>query len=196
VPKSESALDVLCAQSDVVLGFAMGYSQTQALDFSDPVDWRGQDVHLLGASPPKQYSVIQDLTQPTITGEPPANIVGVDWNGLQKIAYKGEAWTRDGWQSADHLSIRETVRLGLREIKAFWQERGVWPDTEPTDAYAPAVTQPDDPIFTASGRDIRERESLEDAIVVEYDNGRTLAYQTERERAYIEHRHGVPPSIA
>jgi len=196
VPKCRAAFDVLVDESQVVLGYAMGYSDTQALDFTDPVDWRGQDVHLLGASPPKQYAAIQTLTQPTITGDPPANVVGLDWNGLQKVAYKGEMWTRDGWQPADHLSIRETVRRGLREIKAFWQARGVWPDSDPTTEHRPAVKQPDDPVFVSSGADIQTRDGLEDATVVEYDNGQTLAYQSEQARAYIEHRHGTPPAIA
>lgn len=196
VPKCRPAFDVLVDEPQVVLGYAMGYSDTQALDFTDPVDWRGQDLHLLGASPPKQYAAIQTLTQPTITGDPPANVVGLDWNGLQKVAYKGEMWTRDGWQSADHLSIRETVRRGLREIKAFWQARGVWPDSDPTTEHRPAVKQPDDPVFVSSGADIQTRDGLEDATVIEYDNGQTLAYQSEEARAYIEHRHGTPPSIA
>lgn len=39
-------------------------------------------------------------------------------------------WTGDGWRPADHLSIRETVRCGLREIKAFWEARGS-SETEP-----------------------------------------------------------------
>jgi hypothetical protein len=196
VPKCRAAFDVLVDEPEIVLGYAMGYSDTQALDFTDPVNWRGQDLHLLGASPPKQYTAIQDLTQPTISGDPPANIVGVDWNGLQKVAYKGEMWTRDGWQSADHLSIRETVRRGLREIKAFWQARGVWPDSDPTAEHRPAVQYPDDPVFVRSGHDIQDRDTLEDATVVEYANGQTLAYESPADRAFIEHRHGCPPSIA
>lgn len=64
--------------------------------------------------------MIEELTQPTLTGEPPADIVGLDWNGPQKAAYLGEHWSRDGWQPADHLSIRDTVCESLREIKAYW----------------------------------------------------------------------------
>jgi hypothetical protein len=113
-----------------------------------------------------------------------------------KVAHKGERWTRDGWQSADHLSIRETVRRGLCEVKMFWQARGVWPDTDPTTEHRPAVKQPDGPVFVSSGADIQTQDGLEDATVFEYDNGQTLAYQSPADRAYIEHRHGTPPAIA
>jgi len=195
-PKCREAFDRLTDEPAVTLGFAMGSSEIHALDFTDPIDWRGQDVHLLGASPPKQFEIIQKLTQPTISGDPPANIVGADWNGIQKVAYKGETWTRDGWTRTDHLSIRESVRRGLREIKAYWQERGIWPDSTPTEEHRPAVQHPDDQVFVGSGEQIRTREALEDAVIVEYGSGHTLAYESEAERDYVEHRHGCPPSIA
>lgn len=55
----------------------MGYSTMQALDSTDPVDWCGQDIHLLGAGPTKQFTATQDLTRPTNTDAPLASIVGV-----------------------------------------------------------------------------------------------------------------------
>ena len=123
VPKCCEAIEVVDAQ--FVLGYAMGYSDVQARDFSEIPDWRGRRVHLLGASPPKQFAAIQRLTQPTLSDDPPADIVGLDWNGPQRVAYLGEYWSREGWQSADHLSIRATVRQSLLEIRRFWEERGV-----------------------------------------------------------------------
>jgi hypothetical protein len=94
VPKCREAIEIIDGQ--FVLGYAMGYSDMQAQDFSEVSDWRGRRVHLLGASPPKQFEAIQRLTQPTLAGGPPADIVGLDWNGPQRVAYLGESWSRDG----------------------------------------------------------------------------------------------------
>lgn len=187
VPKCDDAINTI--DETFVLGYAMGYSDIHASEFSDPIDWRGRRVHLLGASPPKQWRVIQQLTQPTLTGAPPADIVGLDWNGPQRIAYLGESWSRDGWQRADHHSIRMTVRESLREMKRFWQQREVWPTTEPIEQYGAAVCEPDDPIFAANGADIDTQEQLEEALVVEYGD-QTLAYRSPTERDYVEYHHG------
>jgi hypothetical protein len=186
VPKCQAALAHI--DDRFVLGYALGYSEIHASDFSDPVDWRGRDIHLLGASPPKQWDVIQQLTQPTLGNDLPANIVGLDWNGPQRVAYLGESWSREGWQRADHLSIRATVRESLREIKCFWQERDVWPATEPIEQYGTAVQEPDDPVFAANGADIDTREALEEAIIVGYGD-QTLAYRSDTERAHVEYHH-------
>lgn len=137
----------------------------------------------------------------------------MDWNGPAKIAYKGEYWSRNGWQSADHLSIRSTVEKGLREIRAFWREKDLWPETMPRDVYGVAVQRPDDPVWAATGANIYERppdlfapadapdldplnpdaDPVEDAIVVKYENGQTLAYRSETERARIEYYEGLTP---
>jgi len=130
--------------------------------------------------------------QPNLRDDPPANIVGLDWNGNQKIAYKGEYWSRNGWQSADHLSIRETVRKGLEEIKAFWREKGVWPETEPRELYGSAVIHPDVDIFVDNGGDpISSREALESAYVEEYREYGALAFESEVEKEFIEYREGL-----
>lgn len=177
---------------ELVLGYAMGYSDVLAEDFSEPVDWRGRRVHLLGASPPKQYDVIQELTQPTLGGDPPADIVGLDWNGIHGVAYKGEYWSREGWQPADQLTIRETVRKGLEEIKQFWQERGVWPEIEPIELYGECVVEPDELIFMDRGGDpIPDREALERAYVDEYDGKGALAFENEGYKKFVEWRDGL-----
>lgn len=192
VPKCREAFDEL--DDDIVLGFPMGYSDVQADDYSAITDWRGRRVHLLGAAPPKQYDVIQDLTQPNLRGDPPADIVGVDWNGIHKVAYLGEYWSRDGWQPADQLSIRETVRRSLEEIKAFWQDRGVWPETEPRELYGEAVQEPDFEIFMDRGGDpIPSRDALESAYVEEYEEKGVLAFSSEREKKFVEYREGLTP---
>ena len=218
VPKCREAIDIVAnaevSGESLVLGYAMGRSDTKAWHFSDIADWRGHRVHLLGASPPKQWRVIQDLTQPNLTGDPPADIIGLDWNGPQGIAYKGESWSREGWQDADFLTIRETVHRSLREMRAFWEERGVWPadGTTPVERLGLAVKEPDDPIWAANGGDLSDPDSLgspdewaelvdyededgpypiEQAIVVTYEDGRTLAYRTQTERNYVEYHEGL-----
>jgi hypothetical protein len=216
VPKCHEAIAIIgdaeVPGTPLVLGYSMGYSDILANEFSDYADWRGQRVHLLGASPPKQWNVIQQLTQPTLTGDPPADIVGLDWNGPHKVAYNGESWSRDGWQRADQLSIRSTVHRSLREMRAFWEERGVWPaeGKTPIERLEPAVKEPDDPIWAANGGDLSDPDSLgspdewaelvdyedgpypiEQAIVVTYEDGRTLAYRTQTERDYVEYHEGL-----
>jgi len=128
VPKCRDAIDVI--DEDIVLGYPMGYSDQTADEYTDIVDWRGRRVHLLGASPTKQYPVIEELTQPRVTGEEPADIAGVDWNGVHLAALHGEYFSPHGYGNADHLSIRETVRESLRHIRSYWKSRGVWPTVE------------------------------------------------------------------
>jgi hypothetical protein len=191
VPKCEDAFDVL--DDDVTLGVPIGYSDIHAEDLGWGM-YRDRPVHVLGAAPDKSFEAIQKLVQPNLADDPPADIRGVDWNGNQKIAYKGEYWSRDGWQRADHLSIRETVRKGLEEIKAFWQDKGVWPETEPRELYGPVVEEPDFEIFMDQGGDpIPSREALETAYVEDYEEKGTLAFSTEREKKFVEYREGLTP---
>ncbi|WP_251344593.1 DUF6610 family protein [Haloplanus halophilus] len=221
VPKCRGAIDIIgdaeIPGTPLVLGYSMGYSDILADDFSEVADWRGQRVHLLGASPPKQWAVIQQLTQPTLAGDPPADIIGLDWNGAHKVAYNGEFWSRDGWQRADHLSIRSTVRRSLREMRSYWEAPGVWP-IRPTlrERHGTAVREPDDAVWAATGGDISEPDPLsgpdewetrvdfdddetypiEHAIVVTYEDGRTLAYRSQTERDYVEYYEGLWNSVA
>ncbi|MBX0297389.1 DUF6610 family protein [Haloarcula nitratireducens] len=188
VPKCREAIPAI--DDNIVLGYPMGYSDKVAEEYTNIVDWRERRVHLLGASPPKQYEAIQSLTQPRVTGEPPADIVGVDWNGIHLAALKGQYFTPHGYGDADHLSIRATVRESLEWIRRYWQTTGVWP-TSGT-GQNPLDEEPMDPVFVADGGRATTTE-LEDAIVVEYGNGQTLAYRSERERKRIEYREGLVP---
>ncbi|WP_425499090.1 DUF6610 family protein [Natronosalvus amylolyticus] len=104
--------------------------------------------------------------------------MGLDWKGVQKAAYSGEHWYLDGWQSADHPSIRDTVRTSLQEIKRFWQEQDVCPDTEPGDPYGPAVLEPDEPVYAGDVGIIGSRVQLEESIVKAYADS-TLTYRTD-----------------
>ena len=89
VPKSRAVIDAI--PEDLVLGYSRGYADRLAHGFSDPTDWRGRRVHILGGSPPKQLDTTRQLTRPTLTDKPPADIVGVDWNGLHRGAQFGAA---------------------------------------------------------------------------------------------------------
>ena len=181
VPKCKAALEVI--PDDIVVGYSRGYADILAHDFSDPVDWRGRRVHILGGSPPKQLAVIDQLTQPTLTGDPPADIVGLDWNGLHRGAQFGEFWTDNGWddsgRDADHMTVRATVRHGLGHVRSFWENQGVWPEgpTEytgrtqyqpptPADLHSSTCVECEDDVWTGS----------RDPFVAEYDTGDVCGY--------------------
>ena len=133
VPKCRGAIHAI--PDDLVVGYSRGYADRLAHEFSEPSDWRGRRVHILGGSPPKQLDVIKQLTRPTLTGDPPADIVGLDWNGLHRGAQFGEFWTADGWddsgRDADHVTVRKTVRHSLARIREFWQSMGSGPRRHP-----------------------------------------------------------------
>ncbi|MDS0296695.1 DUF6610 family protein [Halogeometricum luteum] len=193
VPKCRAAIEAI--PDDIVLGYSRGYADTLAHEFSDPVDWRGRRVHILGGSPPKQLEVIEQLTQPTLMGDPPADIVGLDWNGLHRGAQFGEFWTADGWddsgRDADHVTVRKTVRHSLSRLKTFWQAQGVWPDSTP---------QTDESELSYSGPTPNDIESAactecsanvwttkRGPYVAEYDTGDVCGYCSYD--CYFTHRH-------
>lgn len=189
VPKCEEAFSTL--SDSVTLGYPNGYSDLEPGDYSRVSDWRGRRVQILGGAPDTQYEVIQELTQPNLMDDPPADIAGVDWNGFSKIAYLGEYWSRNGWQEADHLSIRETVQKSLDEIKGFWQEKGVWPETEPVELYGPATEEPDEFLWMDDGGDpIGGLEKLEKAYIGEYEGKGKVAFRSEVQKKFIEYREG------
>jgi hypothetical protein len=123
-----------------------------------------------------------------LTGDPPADIVGLDYNGFHKAAYKGEYWSRDGYQPADHLSIRETVDRSLHEAKRFWQERGVWPETEPQDITGPASQHPQDDVHHIDGGSpVTSRSGLEETYTLEAE-GSVYGFGSEAARDFFEVR--------
>ncbi|WP_115864206.1 DUF6610 family protein [Halorussus litoreus] len=194
VPKCRAAIHAV--PDDLVVGYSRGYADRLAHEFSDPVDWRGRRVHILGGSPPKQLDVIDQLTRPTLTGDPPADIVGLDWNGVHRGAQFGEFWTPDGWndsgRDAEHMTIRKTVRHGLARIREFWQAHDVWPESTP---------QEDGPELTYRGPSPGDIESAactkcganvwtteRGPYVAEYDTGEICGYCSYD--CYFSHRHG------
>jgi hypothetical protein len=180
---------------DLVLGYSRGYADRLAHEFSDPADWRGRRVHILGGSPPKQLEAIRQLTRPTLTDEQPADIVGLDWNGLHRGAQFGEFWTADGWddsgRNADHVTVRKTVRHSLARLKAFWQSHGVWPDATPHDDTleieyeGPSPTDLDSAACTDCGANVWT--TRRGPFVAEYDTGDTCGYCSYE--CYFSHRH-------
>ncbi len=190
-PKCEAAFEVLDAET-TTLGYANGKSSVQAEDLG-PVKFRGWNVHILGGNPIDAYEAMQSLTQPTLDGREPANIVGYDWNGPLRMAY-WEYWTPDGWQDNGHLTPRETARRSYQEIKQYLQEKDVWPETEPRELYGEAVEEPDFDIFMDKGGDpIPSREALETSYVREYEEKGTLAFESESQMKFIEYREGLTP---
>lgn len=193
VPKCRAAIHA--TPDDLVVGYSRGYADRLAHEFSEPSDWRGRRVHILGGSPSKQLDVIKQLTRPTLTGDPPADIVGLDWNGIHRGAQFGEFWTASGWddsgRDAEHMTIRKTVRYSLAKVREFWQARGVWPESttkedgvefeyrgpSPSDIESAACTECDVNVWTT------ER----GPYVAEYDTGDICGYCSYD--CYFTHRH-------
>ena len=193
VPKSQAVIDAI--PDDIVLGYSRGYADRLAHEFSDPADWRGRHVHILGGSPPKQLDAIRQLTRPTLTDDPPADIVGVDWNGLHRGAQFGEFWTADGWddsgRDADHVTVRKTVRHSLARIREFWEAHGVWPESTPQDDElsveyeGPRPADLEQAACTECGTNVwRTRRG---PYVAEYDTGTICGYCSYE--CYFSHRH-------
>lgn len=190
-PKCEEAFEVLDPET-TTLGYANGKSKVQAEDLG-PAKFRGWDVHILGGNPIDAFDAVQLLTQPTIDGSEPAKFVGYDWNGPLRMAY-WEFWTPEGWVDNGSMTPRETAHRSYQEIKAFWQEKGVWPDTEPRELYGPAVQEPDELIFMDRGGDpIPSQEDLESAFVEEYEEYGKLAFKTESQKKHWEYYEGLNP---
>jgi hypothetical protein len=57
VPKCRAVIDTI--PDDLVLGYSRGYADRLAHEFSEPTDWRGRRIHILGGNPPKQLDVIE-----------------------------------------------------------------------------------------------------------------------------------------
>ncbi|MCU4744451.1 hypothetical protein OB955_24535 [Halobacteria archaeon AArc-m2/3/4] len=182
VPKSQAVIDAI--PENLVLGYSRGYVDRLAHKFSDPADWRRRRVHILGGSPPKQLDAIRQLTRPTLTDEPPADIVGVDWNGLHRGAQFGEFWTAKGWddsgRDADHVTVRKTVRHSLARVREFWRIHGIWPETAPQDEgldieyEGPSPADLEQAACTECGTNVwRTRRG---PYVAEYDTGAICGY--------------------
>lgn len=191
-PKCQAAIDAV--PDDLILGYSRGYADRLAHEFSKPSDWRGRRVHILGGSPPKQYAVVQQLTQPTLTGLPPANIVGFDWNGVHLGAQYGEFWTADGWddsgRNAEHVTVRKTIRHSLGRLREFWEAHGIWPKTTPQGSgltleyQGPTPNDLDSAVCTTCGAYVWETER--GPYVAEYGTGECCGYCSYE--CYFAHR--------
>lgn len=188
-PKCEAAFEILDPET-TTLGYANGKSPIQAEDLG-PAKFRGWDVHILGGNPEAAYEAVETLTQPTLDGREPANVVGYDWNGPLRMAY-WEFWTPDCWQENGYLTPRETADRSYEEIKLFLAGKGLWPETTPRDLYGPVVVEPDELIWMDDGGDpIVSTEELEKAYVDEYVDYGTMAFRSESEKKFIEYREGL-----
>jgi len=193
VPKCRDVIDKI--PDAIVLGYSRGHADRLAHEFSEPTDWRGRRVHILGGSPPKQLDVIKQLTRPTLTDDPPADIVGLDWNGLHRGAQFGEFWTAEGWddsgRDADHVTVRKTVRHSLARLKKFWQSHGVWPESTPqsgsfeVEYESPSPSDLDGTDCTECGANVWR--TCRGPYIAEYDTGAICGYCSYE--CYFSHRH-------
>jgi hypothetical protein len=185
-PKSVEAFEYLNPET-TVLGYPNGNSPIQGEDLG-PVNYRDFDVHILGGNPYEAVEAIDSLTQPTIDGRLPANIVGYDCNLPLRMAH-WEYWTPEGWKDNGALTPRETARRSYREIKKFLQDKDLWPETEPVDLYGQPTKEPDELIWMDDGGDpIGTIEDLEKAYVGEYEEQGKLAFRSEVQKKFIEYR--------
>lgn len=190
VPKCRAAPDIL--SDEFVLGFPNGASDITAEDIGYDV-FRGDEVHILGGAPDKQYDAIQKLEQPDLLGSDPADVIGVDWNGFLRPAFAepGEYWTSDGWQQDRYgASTRSTVEKSLQELKEFWQEKDRWPSVQPCEIYGAAVEEPDDRVYAVSGGDIEGCGELEQSYIINRD-GKCFAFESGTAKRFFEYREGL-----
>jgi hypothetical protein len=205
VPKCKAAFDVI--PDWILLGYPAGSHAGKAdrtpEEYSELSDWRSRRLHLLGGAPQRRWQLIQELTQPTLTGLEPADIVGMDYNGFFANALRfGDVWypEQPHWRTHDDSSLRDRVRVSLEHAKAYWKQRDVWSSHENQSA----VLEPDDPVFAATGThfDPTEAELFEckfgqndgaegHGVLVEYDDGTVLAYTSQMRRRFLEDRTGV-----
>lgn len=131
VPKCRDVLEDI--PEAFVLGFPNGTSDIQGEDIAPARIWRQQSnrLHILGGPPLSTYNVIQRLTTNSLTGEPPADIAGLDWNGYQKFAqaYGDYADATGGWHETEKgdFAKRDLIRWSLLNGKHFYLSRGIWP---------------------------------------------------------------------
>lgn len=114
VPKCRAAIEAI--PDDIVLGYSRGYADTLAHEFSDPVDWRGRRVHILGGSPPKQLKVVEQLTQPTLTGDP--QLISSALTGMVCIAARSSANFGQPTAGTIVVATPTTLRSGRRSAIA------------------------------------------------------------------------------
>ena len=137
VPKCEGILPEI--PDEFVLGYPNGSSPIQATDIATYDEWRSvsNQIHILGGTPLSAYAEIVNLTQESITGKPPADIVGVDWNGYQRYAedHGDYAAATGGWHRNlrdQYPPKRDLIRYSLLNAKHYWISQNIWPDTDPT----------------------------------------------------------------
>lgn len=138
VPKCGEVLGDI--PSEFIVGYANGASPIQAMDVASHREWRETNnrLHILGGTPLSTYDEIVTLTKEWVTGEPPADIAGVDWNGYQRYAENhGDYAAADGgWHRnlrSQYVPKRDLIRYSLLNAKHFWISKGVWPNADVND---------------------------------------------------------------
>jgi len=179
---------------DLVLGYSRGYADRLAHEFSDPPDWRGRRIHILGGSPPKQLEAIRQLTRPTLSADPPADIVGVDWNGLHRGAQFGESGRPTAGTTA--VATLTTSPFGGRcviaspESVSSGKSTGSGPRRHPrtrgyTSSTGPTPTDLEQAACTECGTNVWR--TPRGPYVAEYGTGAVCGYC--RYECYFTHRH-------
>lgn len=103
----------------------------------------------------------------------------------------GEFWTCDGYQDAVGLTLQEQADRALKEIRQFWEDKDLFPETTPEDLAGPAIQHPDKPVFANSGKAMRSYRDFETAYIGEYKKHGKLGFKSKRAKRWFEHREDV-----
>jgi hypothetical protein len=137
VPKDTAQGEELLSAipSEFILGYPIGSSEIQATDIAPPQVWQqaGNRIHVLGSTRLNALDAIRELTQYRVTGESPAHIAGLDYNGYMNDAQTwGDYAAVDGGQEdnlrSENVSARKLILFSLVNAREFWIRHGIWPD--------------------------------------------------------------------
>ena len=87
-----------------------------------------------------------------------------------------------------YLTLRQSARKSSENIRQYFEDRDIWPDTTPRELYGGPIQRPDDPVYATSGGDIDTWENLETAVVEEYDKYGQPAFESETAQRFFEYR--------
>lgn len=112
-----------------------------------------------------------------------------------RARHRGELVACPALDRKTYDDIRETAQRSLDEIKAFWKDCRVWPETETIDLYRSAVVETDELIYMdQDGHSNETREHLESAYLGRYEEHGAMAFTSEHAKKRWEYYEGLTPA--